>query len=117
MKLRHCLTFLFSALTISAAPSAFADSQFNQDLQQFLECKKTLKNYYDLGFEFEDDLKKNGWIKQGEEYSYVSKVPITVFGQTTDQISLVSGGMLAVLKHANTKDLAKKFQNHAKPVL
>ena len=110
MKLRHCLMFLFSALTISAAPSAFADSQFNQDLQQFLECKKTLKNYYDLGFEFEDDLKKNGWIKQGEEYSYVSKVPITVFSQTTDQISLVSGGMLAVLKHANTKDLAKKFQ-------
>ncbi|MDI1225909.1 MULTISPECIES: hypothetical protein [Acinetobacter] len=40
MKLRHCLTFLFSALTISAAPSAFADSQFNQDLQQFLECKR-----------------------------------------------------------------------------
>ncbi len=110
MKLRHCLTFLFSALTISAAPSAFADSQFNQDLQQFLECKKTLKNYYDLGFEFEDDLKKNGWIKQGEEYSYVSKAPITVFGQSTNQISLVSGGMLAVLKHANTKDLAKKFQ-------
>ena len=115
MKFKIFLTFLFSGLAIGAMPNAFADSQFNQDLQQFLECKKTLKNYYDLGFDFEDDLKKNGWIKQGEEYSYVSKVPITVFGQSTDQISLVSGGMLAVLKNANTQVLAKKFQISQNP--
>lgn len=47
-----------TSILILATNSTFADAQFNTNMQQFLECKKTLKDYYDLGFEFEDDLKR-----------------------------------------------------------
>lgn len=110
MKLKVNLPLFAALVSLTTMTSSYADAQFNQNLEQFLECKKTLSDYYGLGFEFEDNLKKNGWIKQGEDYSYVSKEPIKVFGQTSHEISLVAGGMLAVFKNANTKELAEKFK-------
>ncbi|MDR0236944.1 hypothetical protein [Acinetobacter sp.] len=110
MKLKVNLPLFAALVSLTTMTSSYADAQFNQNLEQFLECKKTLSDYYGLGFEFEDNLKKNGWIKQGEDYSYVSKEPIKVFGQTSHEISLVAGGMLAVFKNANTKELAEKLK-------
>ena len=76
MKFKIFLTFLFSGLAIGAMPNAFADSQFNQDLQQFLECKKTLKNYYDLGFDVEDDLKRMAGSNKVKNIAMSVKSPL-----------------------------------------
>jgi hypothetical protein len=115
VKLKRHLQLFAALITLSAMTSSYADAKFNQNLEQFLECKKTLSDYYALGFEFEDNLKKNGWVKQGEDYSYVSQTPIKVFGQSSHEISLVAGGMLAVFKNANTKELAEKFKISQNP--
>ena len=108
-----------TSILILATNSTFADAQFNTNIQQFLECKKTLKDYYDLGFEFEDDLKKNGWIKSDSNllsYTFKSKVPIEVYGMKTNEMVLTLGGMLATVKNQDTKTLAKKYGIQQSPM-
>ena len=107
----------FAVLSCFSSMS-FADAAFNQNLEKIIECKSTLSGYNDLGWEFEADLKKNGWKKIGKEtdYTYQSAQPIQVYGMQANQINLVVGGILAVVNNQDTAKLAQQYQIKQHPL-
>ena len=110
-----------SAGLIGISSSTFADNKFNQNLQKIIECKKSMQDFVNLGWNFKKDLAKNHWSEVKSQISfferYRTNIPFHAFGFEVKEILFYSGGFFAVLPDLDAKQLAIHYQIEQYPYI
>lgn len=106
---------LVSAGVLVTLAMSQAHALTQQQLTQMIECQATSQQYMNLGFDYEDHLKKLGWKKieipdQPMLYVYKNAKSVQLFGRTTHEIALSGSAIFAVFRDANVKQLAQQFK-------